>query len=68
MEKLVKSVVTGKRIVMGTEMAIESFVEKDSRGWLLTKGLFNGVPSGSERFKTKKAALEALADYTGTEI
>ena len=54
---------TGKRTILGTDWPVETLV--DRRGqfgsfyWLVTWGLCNGAAERSERFTTKKAALEA---------
>lgn len=54
---------TGRRTILGTDWAVENFVERRQEFgkvyWLAVFGLCNGVPDRSERFATKKAALEA---------
>lgn len=54
----------GVRVVAGTEWPILNQVRRDERGerveWILTLGLCNGVPDGSEVYRTRRAALAAL--------
>ena len=71
MRDYVKSHTTGKRMIMGTEHPVESYVEKQMKfgkpQWVLYKSCCNGTYEGYEIFKTKKAAVEALSDYTGIQ-
>ena len=74
----IASITTGKRLIAGTEWPVYSYVERET--WIdpiskkrkyeyrLVKSLCNGVPSGTEIFKTKKDALKALEEYTGQKI
>jgi hypothetical protein len=55
---------------MGTTHAIESYVVDEGKGftgrktWRLHKSVCNGIcEGGSIEFKTRKAAISALADY-----
>ena len=58
----IKRKTTGRRFVMGTSWPIESFVTReDPRVWVLTRNLCNGTADGTETFRTRKAALAALA-------
>ena len=51
----------GSRLVMGTEWPVYSFVEKvGDHCWLAVYNLCNGVPSGSEKFRTRREAVEAI--------
>lgn len=69
MKDYVKAHTTGKITIMGTDHPVESYVEKIMRfgkpRWVLYKSCCNGTCEGSEVFKTKKTALDALSEYTG---
>ena len=67
MNTTIKRVTIGTRTVNGTEWAVEHLAQRVvSAGplqWVLVKSLCNGVPSGSETFRTKRelmAAFEAI--------
>lgn len=60
-----------KRLIMGTEFPIETFVTFEpcerygyrTKPWIVTVELCNGVPTKSVRFKTKKDAMDYFSKY-----
>ena len=61
-EKMIACHEHGKRLIMGTEFPIETFITFEpwerygyrTKPWKITVGLCNGVPEKNIRFKTKK--------------
>ena len=63
-EKETFRVLIGTRNILNTEWPIESFVTRCQEGkkifWIATYSLCNGVPSGSRRFSSQRAAIDSL--------
>lgn len=62
----ITEVSAGKRTIGGTDWPVSNSVdavyyEGKLRYYLAVYGLCNGVPSGSEQFKTKKEAIAAIS-------
>ncbi len=55
---------TGKRTINGAEFPVKNQLTRDysskSKPWLVSYQVCNGTADGSENFKTKREALEAL--------
>lgn len=67
--KRIASVTHGKRMIMGTDWPIESYVDRveylGAVSWRLTKLICNGDALGTETYKTKREALAALNGLEG---
>ena len=59
---ILQTVHHGTKQILGTEWPDESFMERRGpRDYLVTYHLVNGVPSGAEKFRTRREAEAALS-------
>ena len=67
MTTTIKRVTVGTRTINGADFSVEHLAQRVvSAGplqWVLVKNLCNGVPSGSETFRTKRELMAALAAF-----
>ena len=64
MTKTIREVQIGTRRILNTDWPVVDQVKREQLGkrvvWVVTRGICNGVPTGSESFDRLKDALQAL--------
>lgn len=60
-----KYATTGTTTINGTDWPVQNKLSKDGSSWLVTIGICNGTAESSEKYPTKRAAVEAHPEFAG---